>query len=130
MNKLLLRITGILTAMVLSSLPAFSQEPDKLKPTEVLYLSLKAMEENPGAGRLETVSRFFERIDESELDDNEEFARGEVAFVQLRPGEVLYQLEPFMEGDDLRARIAWQKAMQVHFRYTRNAHAHGRVMGP
>ena len=116
MNKLLLRITGILAILTISFLPAFAQETDKLKPTEVLYLSLKAMAENPGAGRLETVSRFFERIDESELDDNEEFARGEVAFVQLRPGEVLYQLEPFMEGDDLRARIAWQKAMQVHFR--------------
>lgn len=117
MNKMLFFVFNIAAALILSLLsPVSAQETDKLKPSEVLYLSLKAMEENPGAGRLETVARFFERIDETELDDNEEFARGEVAFVQLRPGEVLYQLEPFMEGDDMRARIAWQKAMQVHFR--------------
>ncbi len=93
-----------------------AQEDTLLKPTEVLYLSLKAMEDNPGAGRLETVSRFFERIDTNELGPAEEFARAEVSFVNLRPGESLYQFESFMDGNDFRARIAWQKSMQIQFR--------------
>lgn len=95
---------------------AFAEDDTRLDPTEVLYLSLKAMAENPGAGRLETVSRFFQRIKTEELSADQEFARAEVSFVNLRPGEALYQFESFMDGSGLRSRIAWQKSMQIHFR--------------
>lgn len=110
--------TGLAVGVLLLGVmcAANAQEESKLKPTEVLYYSLKAMAENPGANRLETVSEFYKRLDETELDDVEEFARAEVAFVNLLPGEAQYYYEPYMSESGMRARIAWQKVMQIQFR--------------
>lgn len=109
-----LTLTGL---CLLLSLQATAQDDNApLKPTEVVYFSLKAMAQNPTADRIATINRFFERMDVTSLSGDQQFALGEVYFLNFKPRESLEQYEKFMDGNGLRARIAWQKAMQIQFR--------------
>ncbi len=87
-----------------------------LPPTDILYLSFKSMAENPTMGRIEQVGKYYGRVTTENLNEAEKFALGEVHFINLKPNEALASFEPFMGGDDLRARIAWQRVMQIRFR--------------
>lgn len=102
---------------ILISYGASSQNNNtaKLQPTEVVYYSLKAMAENPTAPRLPTIKQYFDRLNTENLNEKQEYALGEVYFLNLKPRESLAQYEKFMGDDDMRARIAWQKVMQINF---------------
>ncbi len=109
-------IAAIFTAAFFSSSVLGQGEPAaKLQPTEVVYYSLKAMAENPAARRIPTIKQYFDRLNVDELDEIQNFALGEVYFLNFKPAESLAQYEMFMDGGGLQARIAWQKAMQIHF---------------
>ncbi len=118
---------AILAAVIFTS-SSFGQSQSKLQPTEVVYYSLKAMAENPAARRLPTIKQYFDRLETENLDEDQNFALGEVYFLNFKPGESLTQYEMFMDGADLRARIAWQKAMQIEFSaYDRHEKVEGMV---
>lgn len=106
---------GTVFIALLFSSNAFGQNSSsKLQPTEVVYYSLKAMAANPTARRIPTIKQYFDRLNTENLSEDQNFALGEVYFLNLKPAESLAQYEMFMDGNDLRARIAWQKAMQIH----------------
>lgn len=95
--------------------PAAAQ-PNDLKPSDVVFLSLQAMAENPSTGRIANVGRFYERLNMDNLNEAERFALGEVYFLNFKPREAFAAYEPFMDGTDMRARIAWHRNMQIQFR--------------
>lgn len=105
--------------MILFLVNANANQPaaeGELLPTDVLYLSLKSMTENPTMSRMEQVGPFFSRMKTEDLNDDEKFALGEVYFLNFKPKEAIAAFEPFMNGDGIRARIAWQRAIQIRFR--------------
>lgn len=121
-------IASALLAVVVFTSNSFAQNQSKLEPTEVVYYSLKAMAENPAARRLPTIKQYFDRLNTESLDKYQNFALGEVYFLNLKPRESLAQYEMFMDGTDLRARIAWQKAMQINYAaYDRHEKVEGMV---
>lgn len=114
--KYLKSLIFLCAALLLSPLHAIAQTANSsLQPTEVVYYSLKAMAENPTANRIATIKQFFERLETENLSQEQEFALGEVYFLNFKPRESYAQYEPFMSGNDMRARIAWQKTMQINF---------------
>lgn len=106
----------LIVSFIAGSANALPPSEGMLLPTDVLYLSFKSMAENPTLGRLEQVGEYFGRVQVENLSEEQKFALGEVYFINLKPDEALAEFEPFMDGDDLRARIAWQRVMQIRFR--------------
>lgn len=115
-QKLLVQSVLIIVFSFVSSSANEPKAEGMLLPTDVLYLSFKSMAENPTMGRKNQVGAYFGRVQTENLDEVQKFALAEVYYVNLKPTEALTAFEPFMDGDDLRARIAWQRVMQIRFR--------------
>lgn len=113
----LLLASAFALAVVFAGLPrvASAQSDGRLPPTEVLYLSLSAMERNPTTPRLEAIGSYYRQMQTEGLTEHEKFAAAEVYFLNFKPREALAAYRPFMSGDDMQARIAWQKVMQIQF---------------
>ena len=89
---------------------------DKLPPSEILHLMFHEMAKNPEAQRTSITVPLMKRTQTEGLSKREQFALGEVYFTNLQPVESKAMFEPFMDGDDAHAAMAWERVMQILFR--------------
>lgn len=107
-------VVGILVALACASAWAVSSE-EELAPREVLKRMYQAMEAYPDKERRANTNPFVERARTEDLDEDERFLLGEAYFVNFMPNEAYELFEPFMDGDGLKARVAWERVMQMEF---------------
>ncbi len=107
-----------LTIFLLVSLPIVgkSEIPGKLLPSEATILMVTEAMNNPDASRKEVYEDYLPRVITSDLDDDQQFYLGEVYFFALMPEEARDAYYPLLNDGSMRARVAWQRIMQIRFR--------------
>ena len=103
-------------ALSLQSAVAEDDAPGALLPSEALVLILWEAMHRPEASREQVFEPVLPRVIVDDLDDDELFFLGEVYFFALMPEEARDAYYPLRDGTSLRARVAWQRLLQIRFR--------------
>jgi len=100
------------------SLPAISADAAErpLLPSEALTLILWDAMHRPEASRSDVFEPILPRVLVDDLDDEELFFLGEIYFFALMPEESRDAFYPLRNGRSMRARVAWQRLLQIRFR--------------
>ncbi len=101
--------------------PAMTQGvPGNLLPSEAMVLMLNAVENRSDATtrtEMQTVTaRYLPRVVTDNLMRFELFKLGDIYMFALMPEEARDVFLPFLDGDDLYSRAAWQRIIQIRFR--------------
>lgn len=106
--KLLLCLVVTMSACVVSAMAA-----ETLLPSVALRATLAEVA-NDRTRQREIAESYLARVRPDEPHgEAEQFALAELYFVALKPDEARAAFRPFLDGDDLRARMAWQRLMQM-----------------
>lgn len=85
-------------------------------PSEALTLILWDAMHRPEASRSEVFEPILPRVVVDDLDKQELFFLGEIYFFALMPEEARDAYYLLRNGQSMRARVAWQRLLQIRFR--------------
>jgi len=110
----------ILTLIFSLFLPniGLAEQPGKLMPSEAIVLMLSQAMNKPSLerNRKSVWKTLLPRVITKDLSLDERMSLGEVYFFSFMPEEARDAYYPLLEGESLRARVAWQRVMQIRFR--------------
>lgn len=111
-------ISGIIAggALLLGTLPGRASaetEPASLLPSAGLSQAFSDLASSKGAQK-DICRGYLARVQKEGLNEDERFALAELYFVSLMPGEAKALFQPFLAGNDLKARMAWQRMMRMN----------------
>lgn len=107
-----------LTLILMLLLPGIgnSETPGKLLPSEATTLMVAQAMHNPDASRKDVYEHYLPRVITDDLDLDEQFYLGEVYYFALMPEEARDAYYPLLNDGSMRARVAWQRIIQIRFR--------------
>ena len=108
----------LLTLILVLLLPGIgdAETPGKLLPSEATTLMVMQAMNNPDASRKDVYEHYLPRVITEGLDSDELFYLGEVYFFALMPEEARDAYYPLLNDNSMRARVAWQRVLQIRFR--------------
>ena len=101
----------VMSCLFMTAQSASKDEPTLL-PTEALH---KIFEEMKGQGskQKEIAAKFLAQVKTADLSADEQFALAEVYFAAIMPKEAKAAYQKFASGNDLKARLAWQRVLWI-----------------
>ncbi len=112
------KLLAVLFISVFLSQSIFAQAKSQqmLMPSEALYLTYKAIDNNPTGDRIKNIGHLMPRLITENLKVDELFFLGEMYFWNFKPNEAAAAYKHFLSENGSRGRAAWQRYLQIKFR--------------
>ena len=115
LNSRTLQLSTLILVLLLPGVGE-AETPGKLLPSEATTLMVTQAMNNPDASRKDVYEHYLPRVITEGLDSDELFYLGEVYFFALMPEEARDAYYPLLNDNSMRARVAWQRILQIRFR--------------